>query len=94
VATLGYTYATAGRKSEALAMLQELKHRASTHYVSPVLLAQVQLGLEAKDEALQSLEDAYKVKATDLLWIGVRPIFEPLSAEPRFQAIVQSIGLA
>ncbi len=94
VATLGYTYAAAGRRSEALVILQELKHRASTHYVSPVLLAQVQLGLEANEEALKSLEDAYKVKATDLLWIGVRPIFEPLKTEPRFQAIVESIGLA
>jgi hypothetical protein len=90
---LGYTYAAAGRENEARAISAELNDRAANQYVSPVLLAQVHLGLGAADKALDSLEKAYELRATDLLWIGVRPIFEPLSADPRFQTIVRSIGL-
>jgi hypothetical protein len=58
-----------------------------------VQLAQIQLALGSKNQALDSLEKAAEQRATDLLWLRVRPSFEPLAGEPRFLAIAEAIGL-
>jgi serine/threonine-protein kinase len=90
---LGHCYAAAGQPELARSMQNELSDIAAREYVSPVLLAQLRLALGSSEDALTLLEQAHQQRATDLLWIRLRPAFEPLSREPRFQAIAESIGL-
>lgn len=94
IALLGRAYALCERVPEARALLEELLGRAAVQYVSPVLIAQLLLGLNLYDEALSRLEQAVEVRATDLTWIGVRPAFKPLRSEVRFRSICKQIGLS
>ena len=61
--------------------------------MSPVLLAQVLTGLGRPEGALGRLEEAIRTRATDLIWVGVRPVYDPLKGSPRFQAIMDELGL-
>lgn len=92
VAALGHALATAGREVEARECLDRLTARDG--WVSPCLRAQIHSALGEKDAALVELEAAADLHAPDLVWIGVRPTFDPIRHEPRFQALMRRIGLS
>jgi eukaryotic-like serine/threonine-protein kinase len=93
VAALGYARALAGRRAEALASLQELSAKAAAAYVSPVLMAKVQVGLDDFDGAIANLEQAYQLRSTDLIWLGVRPVFRKIRSHDRVVEILTGVGL-
>ncbi|HET6892578.1 MAG TPA: protein kinase [Pyrinomonadaceae bacterium] len=93
VATLGHAYAVAGKRSEALKILAELQERAKQKYVSPYFIALVYVGLGEKDQAFAWLEKAYQERHPYLILIKVEPVFDVLRSDPRFQDLVQRIGL-
>jgi serine/threonine protein kinase/tetratricopeptide (TPR) repeat protein len=94
MAMVGVAHATAGRVTEARASLAALMERSKTSYVSPVLLAQLHSALGDPAATLDALEKARDARATDLVWIGVRPAFDAVRIDPRFEAIVRQIGLS
>ena len=93
MAMLGVAHATAGRIREAQESLATLTERSQTSYVSPVLLAQIHSALGSTSETLEALERARDARATDLVWIGVRPAFDAVRLDPRFESLVREIGL-
>jgi tetratricopeptide (TPR) repeat protein len=94
VATLGVARAAAGDAVGARAILAALEATSRSEYVSPVLLAQIHTALGDADAALDALDRAAELRATDLVWIGVRPTFDALRLHPRFHALVERIGVA
>lgn len=90
---LGYAYAVAGRRREALRILAELENVSKDRYVSPQSFAIVHLGLGQKDEALGRLEKAYDERAFEVLGFA-GPVFELLHDHPRFRDLLRRIGLA
>ncbi|HEV7515267.1 MAG TPA: tetratricopeptide repeat protein, partial [Thermoanaerobaculia bacterium] len=93
-AALGQAYAAAGRPEEARRVLAGLVLREAERYVSPTLVASVHAALGEREAALAGLERACEARAADLAWIGVRPVFDDLRGEPRFQALIERLGLA
>jgi serine/threonine-protein kinase len=93
LAAQGAALAACGRVAEAEGVLADLKGREAHGFVSPVLFAQVLLGLGRRDGALTELERALAAKATDLAWLGVRPSYRPLDGDARFEAIRGRVGL-
>ncbi|MEJ2504524.1 MAG: hypothetical protein P8177_14650 [Gemmatimonadota bacterium] len=73
--------------------LDTLEARTAAGYVSPVHLAQVRIGLGETGPALDRLEDAVEARASELAWLAVRPVFDPLRGEPRFRALLEAVGL-
>jgi eukaryotic-like serine/threonine-protein kinase len=94
MAMVGVAHAKAGRSAEAQASLSALTERSKASYVSPVLLAQLHSALGDHGATLDALERARDARATDLVWIGVRPAFDAVRLEPRFEALVRQIGLS
>ncbi len=90
-AALAYACARAGRLERAGGLLEELLALADRRYVSPSLIAQVHAGFGSADAALEWLERASNVRAVDLAWLAVRPVFDALRPEPRFNALVARI---
>ena len=84
----------AGRRDEALALLEELTRGGAAAYISPARVAQVHLGLGDRAQALDWIERALAGRATELAWLGVQPMFDALRDEPRFQAVLERIDLA
>ena len=88
---LGSAYAYAGQTDRARAMAGELRDR--TKNVSPAELAILMVALGEREQALTSLENAFRVRDSHLQQLGVEPGFDPLRAEPRFTDLLQRIGL-
>ncbi|NNM07473.1 MAG: tetratricopeptide repeat protein [Gemmatimonadetes bacterium] len=89
-AALACVLGASGRNEEVDAIVSELT--SGKAYVSPALLAGIEIGRGRVEEALSHLEAAVEIRATDLAWVGQRPGFDPLRAEPRFKALIERIG--
>ena len=89
VARLGHAYAASGRTQEARLMLQELQQAsAQPHYV-----AQVFVGLDQQDRAIEWLEKARQERSGDLVYLKTDPIYKRLQSNPKFRELLGQIGL-
>jgi TolB-like protein/Tfp pilus assembly protein PilF len=93
LAALAHATARGGQKGQAEAILGRLRRRMGRRYVSRALLAQVLIGLERHDEAIAELQSSVQQRATDLVWIGVRPVYDPIRGDDRFKSIVSEVGV-
>jgi serine/threonine protein kinase/tetratricopeptide (TPR) repeat protein len=94
VGVMASAHAIAGRTNEARALLAELVKRSETEYVAPILMASVHRWLGEYDAMYEWLERSLAVHDWWLGRIHVEPWFRDLRNEPRFQAIVQRVGVA
>ena len=92
-AALARAVALSGDGARAEAMLGKLRDKSANLYVSPVLFAQVLLGFGRNDEAIAELQRARELRATDLMWLKVRPVFDGLRGDARFADVVAAVGL-
>ena len=91
IAVLAYAYAASGRADEALKLLDELKSRPNHRFSYAAQEALIYASLNDKDQAMALLERAY-VDRFDALVLR-SPAFDALRSDPRFQHLVQRIGL-
>lgn len=92
-AALAHAYACLGRREQARQILQELQEAATERYVSPTFIAQIHVGLGEHGLAVHALEDSYRQRSSDLIWLGVHPVFDPLRKEPAFHHLLQRLRL-
>jgi tetratricopeptide (TPR) repeat protein len=92
-AGLGYAYAAAGRREEALQLLAQLQTFPLNRDVSPFCLALIYAGLGEHEQALKFLEDAYEERFSWMVWLKHEPIFEALRTDERFVALMRRMGL-
>ena len=90
MAALANAHAIAGNPKKAQQLLGQLEQM--TRYVSPVLIAQIHAGLDQRDQALKCLEEAYRIGATDLIWLKLRPVFKSIRSDPRFDELCKKMG--
>jgi tetratricopeptide (TPR) repeat protein len=89
---LGRAYGLSGNKMEAEKILDQLKELSKQRYVAAYSFALVYLGLGNKEEALRWLEQSYQDRAgSDIGYIRVDPLLDPLRGEPRFEALAEKI---
>ncbi len=90
---LAVAYAHAGRRTEALRLIDELKRRKKTTYVSPAAFVQPYMALGDYDQAFAWLEQAYREQANILMFLRVGPFFDPVRNDPRFKDLARRVGL-
>ncbi len=90
---LGHVYAVLGRKSEALAVLDELKQLSAQEYVPATSIAIIYAGLGEKDQAFTWLEKGYQEHAFQMQWLNEEPRWDSLRSDPRFADLVRRVGL-
>jgi TolB-like protein/DNA-binding winged helix-turn-helix (wHTH) protein/Flp pilus assembly protein TadD len=88
---LAYVYALAGRRGEAMKILNDQKNR-DHGFSSSAEIALIYVGLGKNDQAMTLLEQAYQERFNPS--ILVRPSFDPLRSDKRFQDLVHRIGLS
>jgi len=88
---LGYAYATSGRTEEAIKIVNELEAELEQNPSADADIAVIYVGLGDPDQAMVSLNKACEArfKASILL----RPAFDPLRTDARFQDLLRRIGL-
>jgi len=93
-AALAHAYAMTGRRAEAEKILHELERRSKSVYVSPYIIATIYAGLGDKDRAFGFLEKAYQERCWDIAWFLKADLrIDNLRSDPRFQALLQRVGL-
>jgi TolB-like protein/Tfp pilus assembly protein PilF len=93
IASLGYALASASRSPEALRLIDELKSQSAKQYVSPLGVAVIYIGLHKPELAMEWLEKAYQERTDVLVWLKRDPIYDPIRAHRRFQALVRRMAL-
>jgi hypothetical protein len=89
---LGSSYATAGKRSEALQILGDLQELSKRKYVDPVLRAYLLASMGRKEDALAALEIGYEDHSYLMRWLKVQPNFDPLRSDPRFEALLRKMN--
>jgi tetratricopeptide (TPR) repeat protein len=92
VAAIGHAYATEGRKSEALKVLDQLKELSKRRYVSAYWIAQIYAALGEKEQAFEWLRKAYEERSVWMVYLKVDPGLDPLRSDPRFQELVRRMN--
>jgi TolB-like protein/DNA-binding winged helix-turn-helix (wHTH) protein len=92
LASVASVYGLAGRKREAMKLIDELKERSRHHYLPAGVFAEPYLGLGEKDEAMTWLERAYEEHDQGTEDINAYPGWDALRSEPRFQALVRRMN--
>jgi TolB-like protein/DNA-binding winged helix-turn-helix (wHTH) protein/Tfp pilus assembly protein PilF len=93
IGVLVRAYAHAGRRTEALRLLDELRRRQQAGYVPSAALVNAYLGLGNNEQTFFWLERAFKERSPILQYIKVHPFFDPLRGDPRFADLVRRVGL-
>jgi Flp pilus assembly protein TadD len=88
---LGWSYGAAGRRADAVRVLEELRERSTREYVAPFHLSFVQIGLGEVDAAVAALELAVEQRNALAWWPRMGPHFDPLRSHPRFEKLLAKI---
>jgi TolB-like protein/DNA-binding winged helix-turn-helix (wHTH) protein len=87
-------YERGGRRAVLQLLLKNLKTRSRKEYVSSFDLAEAYADLGMKEETLQKLEDAYRERTMNLVFLQQEPDFDFLHSDERYRGLVRRIGLA
>ncbi len=90
---LATAYAHAGRRKDALSLINELKKRRQRDYVPSGAFIASYLALGDYDQAFFWCHEAYKEQSAILQWLKVDPLFDPVRGDPRFQDLLRRVGL-
>ena len=93
IGVLVRAYAHAGRRSDALRLLEELKRRKRAGYIPAAAFVNAYLGLGDNDLAFAWLEEAYQEQSNILQFLKVHPFFDPIRNDPRFANLIRRVGL-
>jgi serine/threonine protein kinase/tetratricopeptide (TPR) repeat protein len=91
---LAYAYAMAGRRDEALKILNEQNRLAKQLYISPYNFAIIYTGLGDKDKAFEWLEKGYEQHTRLIYRLKSRPMFDSLRSDPRYADLLRKMNLA
>jgi len=90
---LATAYARAGRREEAIRLINELKERRQKGYVPAGAFINPYLALRDYDEAFVWFERAYQEQSNILQFLKVHPFFDPVRDDPRFASLLHRVGL-
>jgi TolB-like protein/DNA-binding winged helix-turn-helix (wHTH) protein/Tfp pilus assembly protein PilF len=91
IANLARAYVASGNRSEAVKLLGDLKKRATPGYSHASEIAMIYVALGDTDQAMTWLETGYAERFNP--GVLLRPGFDPLRSDSRFQNLVHRIGL-
>jgi TolB-like protein/DNA-binding winged helix-turn-helix (wHTH) protein/Flp pilus assembly protein TadD len=92
LANLARAYVAAGQRADALKLLNDLKQRSNSISSHGSEIAAVYTALGDPDQAMAWLEKSYEERFNPGALL--RPAFDPLRSDPRFQSLVRRIGLS
>ncbi len=94
LSALGFAYAVSGQTAEARKLLGELKEQSCNRYIAPYRVALICIGLNEKDEAFEWLQKSCDERDLGLACLKVEAMADSLHSDPRYDKLLERIGLA
>jgi TolB-like protein/DNA-binding winged helix-turn-helix (wHTH) protein/tetratricopeptide (TPR) repeat protein len=91
IANLARAYVVSGKRSEAEKLLSDLKKHSNPGYSNASEIAMIYASLGDTDQAMNWLEKGFEERFNP--GVLLRPGFDPLRSDSRFQGLVHRIGL-
>jgi len=88
---MGFVYAAAGKRCEALKIIDQFRSVSESRYVDAYVVAAIYAGLGDKNRALDWLNKGVEERSASMVFLKVDPFFDPLRGDPRFEAFAQKI---
>jgi adenylate cyclase len=88
-----YGLAAAGQEAQARRVLEDLRSEGQASYVRAEFLAAAYGMLGDRDEAFRQLDRAFEQRSAGLIYLHLDPLYDSLRDDPRFDALVEKIGL-
>jgi serine/threonine-protein kinase len=82
-----------GEREKAFKLLDQLSELSVNENLPRIPLALVHIGLGDIEKALELLEEGYAQRDSNLLYLRCEPAFDSLRSDPRFQDLVNRMGL-
>jgi hypothetical protein len=82
------------RQPQSQHALQELERFSRQQQIDPYILAWAYVSTGNRNQAFAWLEKAYAEHSNSLTALKVDPAYDPLRNDPRFQDLLQRVGLA
>jgi TolB-like protein/DNA-binding winged helix-turn-helix (wHTH) protein/Flp pilus assembly protein TadD len=93
LAQVAVAYASAGKKADALQIVEQLQSISIMQYVSPYGLAQIYAALSDKEQTFKWLQIAYDDRAVWMSYLAVDPLFDSFRSDQRFQDLLRRVHL-
>jgi serine/threonine-protein kinase len=93
LAALARLHAERGEVAKADTLLEELRATAQGAYVPAYYMAAVYSGYSDREQALEWLETSLRDRESWMVFLNVDPIWDPFRRQPRFEALVEAVGL-
>jgi len=90
---LGHAYGVSGQRDDALKTIEELQQLSSQVYVPARGIAEIYIGLGDKEQAFAWLEKALEQRNGWLIHVKGNPRYDSLRGDPRYQGLLQRMGL-
>jgi len=94
LAYIGRSLALSGKRQEAVKIIRRLKIISNGSYVSPTSFAVVYSSLGEVEQAMDLLEESYRDRCNNLVFINVQPAFDNLRSSSRFIDLIKRMGFA
>jgi serine/threonine protein kinase/Flp pilus assembly protein TadD len=89
---LGGTYAAAGKRTEAMKILQELEERSTQEYIPPYSKFHIYMMLGDLDNAFLWLERSIEEHSFFVTFLKVFPLYDRYRSDPRFQDLLRRMN--
>lgn len=93
-AALAHCYGLAGQEAEARKILEEWSDSSKPTHFTPLETALVYVGLGEKEQAFHWLQNAYRQRDAEIVYLNVDAIWDPLRTDPRFKELLQKMRLS
>lgn len=93
LALIAHADALAGQHEASRSALARLQAETQRSYVPAEYLGLVHLGLGERRLALDALECAFENRSGSMAFLRIDPLFDPLRGDPRFEELLNRVGL-
>lgn len=87
-----FAYGRLGKMQQAEMLLEEMRGASGKRFVSPYFVASAFAGMNRSKQAMDALDEAYRVHDPYLVFIRVTPWFDSFHSDPRFQDLLQRMN--
>jgi tetratricopeptide (TPR) repeat protein len=89
----GHIYALLGRAADARRQREKLVEMSNRQYVPALYTAFIYAGERNADEAFAWFDRACDERSSYMIYLDVEPSLDHLRGDPRFEALVQRVGV-